>query len=206
MRKREKERFTLIELLVVIAIIAILASLLLPALQQARAKAMQSNCLGHIKQIGLAFAMYVPDNDQLMPPRNQPAYRYGWPVLVHQYVGDYEVFVCPITQNKHRLWDMPVGTGSSFAYNFCRLQNRKIITFRYMHETALVMDWPYACIKDNPTACTNCPLTHSWWNGTRICPHNNGINLAYLDGHGGWLHGNVVMVAFNQRARLFLGN
>ena len=62
-----KKKFTLIELLVVIAIIAILAGMLLPALNQAREKGRAADCTGKLKQIGMAFALYGNDNEGYHP-------------------------------------------------------------------------------------------------------------------------------------------
>jgi prepilin-type N-terminal cleavage/methylation domain-containing protein len=69
---KKAQGFTLIELLVVIAIIAILASILMPVLARAEARAQQAACLNNMKQWGLANALYVDDNNQTYPfPRLQ---------------------------------------------------------------------------------------------------------------------------------------
>ena len=66
-RNAAEKRFTLIELLVVIAIIAILAAILMPALPQARERAMATSCLSNLKQMGTVAAMYMDSHNGLFP-------------------------------------------------------------------------------------------------------------------------------------------
>ena len=74
---RPRHGFTLIELLVVISIVALLISLLLPALSQARRATDRLNCMMNLRQIGIAHELYASDHDGYFPP-SHPQRSYYW--------------------------------------------------------------------------------------------------------------------------------
>jgi prepilin-type N-terminal cleavage/methylation domain-containing protein len=106
--RKSRFAFTLIELLVVIAIIAILASMLLPAIARAKGKALGTKCLSNLKQIGLAVRMWADENESKFPiaemNRLNPVFPNAWypsnapmiNVVLSNYVGGaMRVFECP---------------------------------------------------------------------------------------------------------------
>ena len=121
---RKPVGFSLVELMVVIAIIGILAAILLPALSRARESAKRSSCANNLRQLFLAFSMYLLENKDTYPAAQDP-YRSGywfwmgrgWRETMESYVprGDENeagVFLCPSDPRSEERFD-----NTSYAYS-----------------------------------------------------------------------------------------
>lgn len=118
--------FSLIELLVVISIIAILSSLLLPALKQAKGKSSELACKNNLKQFGLANQMYINDNDGTIPFSTtdkklwdyqlMPYLNYTQDVQQAKLINSYSVFHCPSATIKATT-TTPLYMCKGYAYN-----------------------------------------------------------------------------------------
>jgi len=194
---RSRRGFTLIELLVVIAIIAILAAILFPVFARAREKARQASCQSNLKQIGLAWLMYVQDYDETLT--------YLWPTpswssYIHRadpYIKNAQLWQCPSNEpNGACACGYPLG----FA-------DPNYVHASYMYNMWLTIAECYADLGGKRLAAIQTPATTIWmfdgrrsilhftawaWgdgSGSRACNpsvaniHNGMANCLYVDGH-----------------------
>ncbi len=95
--RQKIQGFTLLELLTVVAIIAVLCSILIPALHGVRFSAQQASCASNMRQIGSALLLYAAANDNKLPETSHTAaFGQSWIYTLSEYLGDCdEVRICP---------------------------------------------------------------------------------------------------------------
>ena len=195
----KRSGFTLIELLVVIAIIAILAAILFPVFARAREKARQASCSSNLKQLDLAMLMYAQDYDgKLRATTNYPngpictpmqEWEADWQALsyYYPYIKNQQLYVCPSTgvgnigpSYAQIVWNPTAGymwnDGQEAMDKIGDLSPKGVAGTGIIVESSNVWVWDW---QDPAGDLSLFPRLRT--------PHNEGLNIAFLDGHVKWM-------------------
>ena len=205
-----RKEFNLIELLVVIAIIAILAAMLLPALNSAKEKARTIQCASNLRQIGSMFILYMNDSDSFVPPAYTNTHtKNGWTWLdrirnvtpnVKNPRGTEKVFFCPSFQQTEVVFGANSTGGFACSYgananyivgcdnpedNNDMGTTYKLEMFRFPSKGYLVMDCRDAgAVPEKGRFTVRDRDSTSKSKGMPDAKrHKKSLNLLFLDGH-----------------------
>ena len=224
-----KKGFTLIELLVVIAIIAILAAMLLPALQQARNRAKSIQCVNNFNTSGKIFNTYANDHQDMIPYYPGTSYLTNWKGYImadywlnmtsnHRYSGlvinngktYLHSYACPSLEPtplaafwNSTKWLISHGLNYNFeAWYAAPDKNprlRKRPVWRHPSQLMIMVD------AVTPTVSSTTPFDNPPTNNEQkrmAARHNDGVNVLFGDGHVGYLKRSAVPTV-NQYRKAF---
>jgi prepilin-type processing-associated H-X9-DG protein len=193
------------ELLVVISIIGILAAILLPAISTARQDALRVSCISALRQIGVAFLLYVDDYDGLYPfaatyikwgEMDSIYGTYGWMEQLYPYTSEKKLYSCPANK-KFPEYSYFLSTRAAFIAaesNFASVNIRQIrqsSTFVLAGDTTTGGNADFFaddCDKDDYVQnCVGGMPGDPSWRGWKV--HMEGQNILFADGHVKWYRG-----------------